>query len=360
MNDMTYTRAVIQLCFAIPVVYTAVLMYPFINNRDTVIPLTFRTQFNKWGELRKLYETHQYPLSWPDIESVVWCPMGPETSSQCGCFKDYFETTYLPDLLDTNLTETDLREKHGQGAVMDCLRHRPSWRKETCGAFCRLHVSTPVILSCLYMLFFFSKLVMSDIAAVRIAAAYIPSILALIAIVMQLAVEKTGGIISSLSVISSFMESLYVSRSVTMEQVFWSYHRYLCGAMAVWAAVTHQARDIYNVGMYGVFGFTAGLLAYMVFLIKSGKPCRSNFHTCITVWLGICSVAGMFMIVIQQHWYSNSSEISSVVSVVCLVICLGQCLFQTPYDIAPVSLHVFLSMIILTISFSAVMIDTAR
>ena len=155
MNDMKYTRAVIQLCFTVPVVYAVVLLYPFFNNRNTVIPLTFKTQFNKWGEVRNLYETHPYPLSWSDIEAVVWCPMGRDTSPQCGCFKNYHETKYLPDLLDSNLTETELREKHGRGVVVDCLRHRPSWRKETCGPFCRLHVSTPITLSCLYMLFFF-------------------------------------------------------------------------------------------------------------------------------------------------------------------------------------------------------------
>jgi hypothetical protein len=81
-------------------------------------------------------------------------------------------------------------------------------------------------------------------------------------------------------------------------------------------------------------------------------------HICITVWLGICSITGMFVVVIQQHWYYQSSQKSSLASVVCLVISLCQCLFQTPYDVAPVSLHVLLSLTVLLVSFWAVTVDT--
>jgi ABC-type transport system involved in cytochrome c biogenesis permease subunit len=159
-------------------------------------------------------------------------------------------------------------------------------------------------------------------------------------------------------VLSAYVESVYVSKNATLEQVFWSYHRYLCGAIAVWAAVTHQARDILDAGMYGMFGFTAGLLAYMVFLIKQGHPCRTNLHTCIVVWLGICAVVGTFVMAIQQHWYTRSTQRSSAASVVCLLISLCQCLFQTPYDIAPVALHVLLSLTVLCVSFWAAVVDT--
>jgi len=208
------------------------------------------------------------------------------------------------------------------------------------------------------MLFFFSKLIERKNAFMSVAAQFLPPALALITIITQLAIENVGGILSSLSVISSYVESIYVSRDVTLEQVFWSYHRYLCGAVAVWVAVTHQARDVYQVIMYGVSGFTAGLLAYMVFLLKSGHPCKRNQQTCIIVWLGICAVAGMFTIVIQQHWYAQSTQASSMASVVCLFVCIFQCLFQTPYDVAPVSLHVLLSLTVLFISFWAVVSDT--
>lgn len=352
-------QVIFNLCFVVPVIYTVFLIFPFTVSRGSVIPLTYRTSFNDWGRLRHLYETAQVPLLWSNVSEIVWCPLGPNTSPQCDCFRDYYEKTYVPDTLNANLTVNALGAKHGQGAVMDCLRRRPSWRKDTCGQFCRLHISTPVILSCLYMILFFSKLVDSDNKLVSIGAVYAPDILTLLVIVLQLAFEMSGGVLSSLSVISAYAESLYVSRAtVTVEQVFWSYHRYLCGAIAVWAAVTHQARDVYTVAMYGVYGFTAGLLAYMVFLIKSGRPCKTNLHTCITVWLGICAVAGTFVIVIQQHWYSNSKFKSSMVSVVSLVICLCQCLFQTPYDIAPISLHVVLSITVLTLSFWAVTFDT--
>jgi hypothetical protein len=356
---LKYSRYVYTACFIVPVLFNIMLLVPFSRNRGTVIPLTFRTCFNEWGALRTLYETAPLPLMWQNISAIIWCPLGSDTSPQCRCFRDYFEFTYLPDAQNKSFTRQQLGEKHGRGAVMDCLRFRPSWRKETCGQFCRLHVSTPVILFCLYMLFFFAKLIERKNSFMGIAAQLLPPALALITIITQLAIENVGGILSSLSVISSYMESIYVSRDdVTLEQVFWSYHRYLCGAMAVWAAVTHQARDVYQVIMYGVSGFTAGLLAYMVFLIKSGRPCRRNQQICITVWLGICAVAGMFMIVIQQHWYAQSTQASSMASVVCLFICIFQCLFQTPYDVAPVSLHVLLSLTVLFISFWAVVSDT--
>lgn len=353
-----YDTYVLNVCFVIPVLFSVLLFIPFSRNRNAVIPLTVRTSFNDWGSLRTLYETAPTPLTWQDISAIVWCPWGDETSPQCRCYRDYFENTYLPDARNASFTPKQLGEKHGQGAIVDCMRFRPSWRKETCGPFCRLHVCTPVILMCLYMLFFFSKLIAHENSFLGVAAVTLPPVLVLATIISQLAMENTSGIISSLSVLSSYVESIYVSRDVTLEQVFWSYHRYLCGAVAVWAAVTHQARDIYDVGMYGVSGFTAGLLAYMVFLIKSGRQCRRSQYTCITVWLGICAVTGMFLIIIQQHWYSRSLQKSSMASVVCLLICLCQCLFQTPYDIAPVSLHVMLSLTVLCISFWSVIVDT--
>lgn len=362
---VTYLQRVIQLCFTLPIVYTVALMYPFFTNRQTVIPLTYRTQFNRWGELRGLYEGAPSTLSWANISAVVWCPLGRSTSPQCGCFMDYFEDTYLPAALNLTLqagmgpTAADFGKKHGRDAVMSCLRLRPSWRKTACGPFCRLHVGTPVTLSCLYMLMFFSKMVDSSSVAMQAAARFVPGLMALTVIVTQLGMESTGGLLASLSVASSYTESLYIPSAPGIELVFWSYHRYLCGAMAVWAAVTHQARDVYEVAMYGAYGFTAGLLAYMVFLIKSGRPCRPNLHTCIVVWLGICAVAGMFVLLIQQNWYSHSRQSSSVASVLCLFVCLCQCLFQTPYDVAPVSLHVMLSLTVLSLAFGAVMADTA-
>ena len=351
-------HSILNACFTVPVVYTILLYFPFAGSRSSVIPLTYRTPFNEWGKLRNLYEHAPAPLSWSNISAIVWCPLGYESSPQCGCFKDYYEDKYLSDAKNTSLTAQEFGMKHGRLAVMDCLRFRPSWRNETCGQFCRLHIGTPVILSCLYMLLFFSKLVKSDIEIITWSAGFAPGILAFVTIVLQLALELSGGIISSLSIISAFTESMYVSHNATVEQVFWSYHRYLCGAMAVWAAVTHQARDVYSVAMYGMYGFTAGLLAYMVYLVKSGQPCKSNIHTCITSWLGICAVVGMFVIILQQHWYTHSQLNSSMVSVVSLIVCLGQCLFQTPYDVAPVSLHVLLSLIVLSLSFWAVMADT--
>jgi hypothetical protein len=323
-----------------------------------VIPLSVRTSFNGWGKLRTLYETAPVPLNWTNISSVVWCPDGFGESPQCECFRTYYEDKYLPDVRNSSLTTAQLGKKHGQNAIMDCLRVRPSWRKETCGQFCRLHISTPVILMCMYMIFFFSKLVLNEETFISSASVYLPPLLALTTIITQLGMENVGGILSSISVASSYIESIYVSRDAKLDQVFWSYHRYVCGAVAVWAAVTHQARDLYDVFMYGLFGFTAGLLAYTVFLVKAGLRGKQEIQICIVVWLGICSVAGVFVIAIQQHWYSNSRQKSSLVSVVCLVICLCQCLFQTPYDIAPVSLHILLSITILLCSVWAVMVDT--
>ena len=355
---MSFTQYILNFCFFTPVFLLFVLFFPFFNSRNSVIPLSVRTSFNEWGKLRTLYETASVPLNWTNITSVVWCPVGLKESPQCECFRGYYEEKYLPDVRNSSLTAAQLGKKHGQNALMDCLRARPSWRKETCGQFCRLHISTPVILMCMYMIFFFSKLIPNENSFVSTASVYLPPLLALTTIITQLGMENVGGILSSISVVSSYIESIYVSRDGKRDQVFWSYHRYVCGAVAVWAAVTHQARDLYDVFMYGLFGFTAGLLAYAVFLVKAGLPGKYNNQICIVVWLGICSVSGVFVIAIQQHWYSHSRQKSSLVSVVCLVICLCQCLFQTPYDIAPVSLHILLSLTVLLCSFWAVMVDT--
>ena len=198
-----YDSYILNVCFAVPVLFSVALFIPFVRSRSAVIPLTVRTSFNEWGALRTLYETAPTPLTWRNISAVVWCPSGAGTSPQCRCFRDYFENTYLPDTRNESLTPKRLGEKHGQGVVMDCLRFRFSWRKETCGPFCRLHVCTPVMLSCLYMLFFFSKLIARDNSIGGVAAQLLPTVLALAAIISQLAWENVGGILSTLSIISS-------------------------------------------------------------------------------------------------------------------------------------------------------------
>jgi len=348
----------LKLCFFPPIFLVTLLFIPFFGRRFAVIPLTVRTSFNKWGEMRTLYETSPRGLTWNNVSSVVWCQAGGDTSPQCRCFKRYFDEKYLPDALNLSLSLERIGEKHGRGVVMECLRSRSSWRKETCGQFCRLHLCTPVMLSCLYMILFFSRLMGEFSWWEVVLSVYLPPVLALVFVVSQLAIENVGGILASLSILSAYTESVYVMHGATLEQVFWSYHRYLCGAIAVWAAVTHQARDVFNVGMYGLFGFTAGLLAYTIFLTKAGRPCKANAHIAITMWLCILAVSATFLVVIQQHWYESSSQMSSLVSVVCLLVCLCQCLFQTPYDIVPVPLHVLLSLVVLCVAFYGAVYDT--
>ena len=352
-------------CFEISAVYTITLLILYTLKRDATIPLSYRTVFDNWGALKSLFTDATAPLTWPEIDAVVWCPPPVRSaSSQCGCFYDYFNATYYSDLLGQNLTQTplpadaaarfvSLGQKHATGIVTACLRHRPSWRKNLCGEFCRVHLSVPVMLACLYMcVFFFVSSTYSR------AWGVVPWALALVAIALNLGLDHNGGIISALSIISVLLEVHYTTkRTQWREQTFWSYHRFLCGALAVWAGATHQARDVVLLASYGMLGFFIGFLSYAVFLVKQGAPCRHSGSISLYLYIGIGAIVACFILLIQQHWYAGSPMWASAVSVLVFGVALLQCFSQTPYHAPPVRLNILISLGILTAAFLAAVAD---
>lgn len=210
---------------------------------------------------------------------------------------------------------SELGQKHSDGIITSCLRRRSSWRKDSCGDFCRIHLSTPVLLASYYMTMLFSRVTRYNDPVLRAFACYLPVPLGFCIIGLQLALDRTGGIVGSLSILSVMLESYYLGPNPPWEsEVFWSYHRFLLAALAVWAAVTHQARDVYLVGSYTLLAFFAGFMAYTVSLIKQGNPKAHSGTICLHLYIGISAIVACFVLLLQQHWYLSSPMWSSVVS----------------------------------------------
>lgn len=341
------TLRLADLCFGVSTALTVTLLTLFVLRRDAQVPLSYRSMFDGWGDVRKLFLDARSPVTQGQLNNVTWCPRGQQTSSQCGCFQDYLSQKYLPDVAarwPPNVSasiKTQIGQNHSDGILNSCLGKSPSWRKQSCGRFCSIHLSTPVLLANLYMCILFST-----VSQYRLV--WLPLLLSFLTITLSLALDREGGVVSSLSVLS-LITDLYVFGPVKPwdSQIFWSYQRFLCCALAVWAAVTHQARDIYLVAAYGVLGFFAGFMSYAVYLVKLGVPCRHSGSVCLYLYLGIGAVAACFVILVQQHWFSGGVMLSSSVSVPLLFIALMQCLGQTPYHAPPIQLNLLISLALL-------------
>ena len=351
------TLRLTDLCFGVSTAFTITLLTLFVIRRDAHVPLSYRSMFDGWGDVRKLFLDARSPVTQAQLDSVTWCPRGQQTSSQCGCFQDYLNQRYLPDVavrwnttISTTLI-TQIGQNHSDGILNSCLRKRPSWRKESCGNFCSVHLSTPILLSNLYMCILFSTISQYSLP-------WLPLLLSVLTIGLSLGLDHDGGVVSSLSVLSVITD-LYIfgPKKPWDSQIFWSYHRFLCSALAVWAAVTHQARDIYLVAAYGLLGFFAGFMSYAVYLVKLGVPCRHSGSVCLYLYLGIGAVTACFVILIQQHWFSGGVMYSSSVSVPLLCGALIQCLGQTPYHAAPIQLNLIISLALLVFGSLAVISD---
>lgn len=363
-NPLKLNQLLPNICLFVSTVYTAVLLAIYATQRDAIVPLSYRTSFSGWGELRALMDTSERsakPVTWEQFDAILWCPMGRSSSPQCGCLHDYYHKTYMTDVESVhagNMTWVELGQKHAEGVVKSCLRLRPTWRKDECGDFCRVHLATPVILSCLYMSLFFSIRSHYSQVTLQLLAAWIPTILAVAVIVMQLYYDRTGGIVSALSVVSVLVEYFYIGPFVDFEQLFYCYQRFACSAFAVWVAITHQARDVYLVTAFGILGFSAGLAAYVTHLVRKGCPCKHDGSICQQNFLAIFVILAAFVLLIQQSYYTSSPMISSQVSPCILVVALLQCLDQTPYQkIGSVSFSAGLGVILLSIAFVATVLD---
>ena len=365
-------------CFELSTAYLAILLILYTLRRECTIPLAYSTMFNNWGAVRSLFLNSPAPVTWPALDNLLWCPEGVHSSPQCACFQDYYNNTYWPDVLarglasgsnsnnSINLSNSNdpatalaaLGQKHSDGIVYGCMRHRPSWRKASCGDFCRVHLSTPVLLASFYMSILFSGVTFYSNPVMRTLACSAPLVLGLCIIGLHLALDRTSGIISSLSVLSVMLEAYYLGPVPPWKSVvFWSYHRFLLGALAVWAAVTHQARDIYLVMAYTFLSFFAGFMAYTMYLIRQGRPGAHSGVICMYVYVGIGAILACFVLLVQQNWYWDSPLWSSVVSPIALGLALVQCLSQAPFGLVPLNVNLVSSLSLLTAAFVAVTVD---
>jgi hypothetical protein len=357
-------------CFELSTLYTITLLCLYISKRGAVIPLTYTHMFDNWSGVRALLSTSPVPVTWGALEAELWCPRGARSSPQCACFRDYHNNTYWPDLARNGFlpaTENGgtgmavspaLRQKHADGILSSCLRSRPSWRKNSCGDFCRIHLVTPILLATFYMSILFSCVAIYTNAVMNSFVCFAPFVLGVCIIATQLVYDRSGGIISSLSVVSVMLESYYLGPFPPWKSgVFWSYHRFFIGALAVFTAVTHQARDVYLVFAYAVFGFFAGFLAYTIYLIRQGRPAPHSGGVCLHAFIGIGVINACLVLLVQQHWYADSPLWSTAIAPVLFACGLLQCMSQAPFGLVPLSVNLATSLSLLTAAFVAVVVD---
>ena len=79
---------------------------------------------------------------------------------------------------------------------------------------------------------------------------------------MMLFEYLAGGVIASLTVFCALFQVCYAPPCAEDIVVFRNCDRFLISAVAVLAAVTHQARDLHLVPSYGTLGFILGIFAY--------------------------------------------------------------------------------------------------
>jgi hypothetical protein len=316
MVSLTLIRA----CFVLSTLYTIVLLALFIVKKDFVIQLTYRTPTYRWGELQQLMRDH--PLTLPQNELntlfVSWCPRNPDpltptpASPQCSCINNFYFTfmnnsaAFLRGEGPTDLAA--LGDLQAKGVLDACLSQRTTWRKDTCAHLCQMHLAVPVLIATLCMSLFFSRITEYRSGPWAMLSAYLPILLAVVVIVMNLVADALGSV-----------------------SAVWSFQRFFMGSIAVWAAVTHQGRDLYVLSAYAALGFFIGMLAYTEYIMRFKQGCNKRMRiVSIYVWVGICVITASLFLLIQQHWYTDSPVWSSLVSVACLMFACMQCVAMVP------------------------------
>jgi hypothetical protein len=216
--------------------------------------------------------------------------------------------------------------------ISACLSQRTSWRKETCDYWCRVHLTTPVGLACLFTCIFFSRIAKYESRLLQMIAKLTPLGLSLLTVAAHIGIDLAGGVVAALSVLSALTEvSLFSCTCVEQAQVYWNHLRFVAATLAVWAAVTQQARDVYLIGCYGTLGFALGLLAYTQYLMRYRQGCNSRVRVvALYVWIGMCVISACFLLLLQQHLYPSSPMWSSVASGWALVVTCAQCISNMP------------------------------
>ena len=340
---MENTKFVVRHTYETATIYTLVLVVVYALNRSSNIPLTYRTPFADWDDLKHLLShgpgglgvTYNYSTvvrnrtvlvgltpSWQQVAALAWCPEI-TTSPLCVCLHDFYQTTYQQNILAGVNAQTYI---FVDNVTDSCLRARPTWRKDTCASFCSVHIAVPVMLLCLFASLFFSRIVKYESHALNTTAYYAPLVLAVVVIVMMLFEDLAGGVIASLTVLCALFEVSYVPPCAEDIVVFWNCNRFLISAVAVWAAVTHQARDLYLVPAYGTLGFILGIFAYYESLARVRLGNDAVKTVGLFLWVGMSVITGGFVLLVQQHWYPFSPARSSLVSVAALFVQCAQCM----------------------------------
>jgi hypothetical protein len=251
-----------------------------------------------------------------------------------------------------------LGELQADGVVRACLGKRTTWRKDTCAHFCQIHLAVPVLVACLCMSLFFSRITEFNSKFWGIISSYLPVLLALLVIIMNLVADAQGAVPAVLTVLSAILEMTFACSCVEAARVYWSFQRFFMGSLAVWAAVTHQGRDLYVLSAYATLGFFIGMLAYTEYIMRFKQGCNKRMRVVsIYVWVGICVITASFLLLIQQHWYPDSPTWSSTASVTCLIFTCLQCVVMVPGLWISDTVQTATGLTLLSISVLAVGVD---
>lgn len=365
-------KSIFRVCFELSTVYTIFLTVLFFVKKSHVIPLTYRSTVYQWGALQTLMKESPLQLDSARFETALadWCPQtNPSTqtpisviSPQCSCIREYQgkfasnAATFLSGGGPKDLVA--LGELQSKGVVDACLGKRTTWRRKTCDHFCQVPLMVPVLVSCLCMSLFFSRVVDYSSFAVAMVATYLPLLLAVLVITASFVWDPLGAIPFVLTVLSMLMEMAFTHQCVQDAKSYWSFQRFFMGSLAVWAAISHQGRDLYVVTSYAVLGFFAGMLAYAQYILRHKQCCNARLRVVsIYIWVGVCVISTCFFLLVQQHWYPESPVWSSAVSIACLGFTCLQCIAMAPGLYPPSAVQVMIGFSLLSVSVLAVAVD---
>jgi hypothetical protein len=175
---------------------------------------------------------------------------------------------------------------------------------------------------------------------------------------MNLVADALGAVPAVLTILSAILEMTFACSCVEAARVYWSFQRFFMGSIAVWAAVTHQGRDLYVLSAYAALGFFIGMLAYTEYIMRFKQGCNKRMRVVsIYVWVGICVITASLMLLIQQHWYPDSPTWSSPVSATCLIFTCLQCVVMVPGLWISDTVQTAIGLTLLSISVLAVGVD---
>ena len=363
-------KTFIRVCFELSTLYSIFLFVLFIIKKDAVVPITYRSNVYNYGELQQLMRDSPLVLDTAKLAAALseWCPRNPDAlaatpvSAQCGCIGNYiskFENNsarYLngegPESLEA------LGEKQAKGVLESCMRKRTTWKRHTVGTSYRIRFVLPILIACLCMSLLFSRITHYSSDIIAVIAAYFPIVLALAIIILSFVWDLEGAVPTTLVILSAMLEMFFTCHCIEDARVYWSFQRFFVGSLAVWAAISHQSRDVYVINSYAVLGFFAGMLTYAQYTMRHKQGCNARMRiVSIYAWIGVCAISVCFLLLVQQHWYKDSPMWSSLVSVACLGFSCLQCVVMLPGMCASSFLQLIVGFALLSVSVLTVGFD---